>query len=344
MEQSTICIFGAGSIGCYVGGKLAAAGASPVLIGRERLQRTLGEQFSLSDYKGFRQQLAPETFEFTTSASAVAGANLVLLAVKSADTRDAASALASHLPTAIPIVSLQNGVGNVHLLQQMLPRHTVLAGMVPFNVIQEPAGHFHRGTEGDLMVAADPLLAQFQDLFRRAGLPLVLRHDMEAVLWGKLLLNLNNPVNALSDIPLKAELSQRDYRRCLALAQQEALILLSAAGIKPARVTALAPPWLPRVLRLPNPLFTRLAARMLAIDPLARSSMWEDLNRRRKTEVDYINGAVVALAERLGRDAPVNRALVELIHQCENGNRQSWDAASLHGHLASLEQAGNRSS
>src|SRR4029079_4257224 len=114
---------------------------------------------------------------------------------------------------------------------------------------------------------------------------------------------------ALSSLPLKAQLSERAFRRCVALVQTEALTLLAAAGITPAKLTPLPPTWIPWVLRLPDAVFTRLAGRMLAIDPQARSSMWEDLEAGRTTEVDYLNGEIVALAERMKRPDAVTDAL-----------------------------------
>src|SRR6185369_10175275 len=152
---------------------------------------------------------------------------------------------------------------------------------------------------------------------------------MAPVQWAKLVLNLNNAVNALSNLPLQAQLSERAFRRCTAHAQREALALLAAAGISVARLTPLPPTWIPSVLRLPDAVFTRLAGRMLAIDPQARSSMWEDLEAGRTTEVDYLNGEIVALATRLGRTAPVNARLVALVREAERGPRRAWSGPEL---------------
>ena len=263
-----------------------------------------------------------------------ANADLVLVTVKSAGTAGAARELARLLRPDAIVVSLQNGIGNAETLRAALVSQTVLAGMVPFNVVQRGEGAFHQGTEGELDIERHGRLDVFVPLFERAGLPLRQHQDLRPVQWGKLLLNLNNPINALSDLPLKTQLSQRPYRRCLALAQREALTLLAVAGIRPARLTPLPPRWIPHVLTLPDPLFRVVAARMLAIDPLARSSMWEDLQAKRATEVDWINGEIVALAGRLGGAAPVNAALVALVHAAEQGGQRRWSGAELLGVLA----------
>lgn len=339
--MAKICIVGAGSIGCYLGGRLLAAGADVTLVGRPRIGNELrAHGLTLTDYRGGHWHVPPAGVPYLTDASAAASVDLVLVTVKSAATQSVAVELEPLLRPGATIVSFQNGLGNADVLRAALPRHAVLAGMVPFNVMQPGPGAFHQGTGGELEVAASPALQPFQDAFHRAGLPLMARTDMTAVQWAKLLLNLNNAINALANRPLKEELSQRAYRRCLALAQTEALRLLSGAGIQPARLTPVPPAWMPRLLATPDALFARLAGRMLAIDPLARSSMSDDLAAGRATEVDWINGEVVRLAERLGRHAPVNAQLCALVHAAEAAAaRPSWSGADLLAALRSVRDS-----
>lgn len=324
----TIAVYGAGSIGCYVGGRLAATGSDVVLIGRQRVAEEVARSgLRLTDYRG--ADLRVRQVRFETGPAAAAAAELVLVTVKSAATATAAAELAEVLEPDTPVVSFQNGLRNADVLRKRLTGHVVVSGMVGFNVVSRGGGAFHQGTAGGLDVQDHPRLSAFAENFARAGLPLTRHTDMLAVQWAKLLLNLNNPVNALSDLPLRDELSQRDYRRCLAAAQSEALRLLRAQGITPARLTPLPARWLPVALRLPDGLFRRLAGTMLAIDPHARSSMWDDLEAGRRTEVDHLNGEVVRLAESLDRAAPVNARLVELIRAAEAGARVPWTGSEL---------------
>ena len=325
-----IAVFGSGSIGAFVGGALLHAGADVVLIGREPMrQRILRHGLLLTDLQQRRIVLDAAQVPYSEDPQALADADLVLVTVKSSATAQAAEALLRYAkPTAL-VVSLQNGIGNAALLQQVLPHAVVVGGMVPFNVVQTEDGRLHRGTEGELMVDACPLLAAWLPRFAAAYLPLIERDDFLAVQWGKLLLNLNNPVNALSGLPLKTQLSQRAYRRCLAALIDEALTVLDYAGIEPAKVARIAPRRLPMLLRLPDFLFTRIAAQMLRIDPEARSSMWEDLHGGRKTEIDFLNGAVVTLAHAHGRDAPMNQRIIDLIRRAESGDVRSVDGPAL---------------
>ncbi|MEU6857294.1 2-dehydropantoate 2-reductase [Glycomyces sp. NPDC046736] len=321
-----ICVYGAGSVGCYVGGRLAAAGADVTFVGREPLAReTAAHGLTLTGLDGTSDRV--EHPRYTTDAEAAADADLVLLTVKSGATAEAAECLAELLRPGAIVVSLQNGLRNTATLREALPDQTVLAGTVEFNVARLGEGRFHRGTAGAVLVQDHPGLAAYADALASAGV--AQRPDLGAVQAAKLLINLNNSVNALSGLPLRTELAQRDFRRCLALAHREALGVLRAARLDVGRTAGLPPGLMPVLLRLPDKVFARAARRALAVDRHARSSMWDDLEAGRPTEVDHINGEVTALAAEHGRTAPVNAELTELVHAAEEGGRRDWPGPEL---------------
>lgn len=317
-----IAIAGAGSIGCYVGGRLMARAYDVVLLGRPTLQAELQAfGLTLTDLSGDRASLAPTQVACATGLAAASGADVVLVTVKSKDTGSIADALAPHLSPDAVVISLQNGVRNAELLAARLPGRMVLAGMVPFNVVHQGKGHFHRGTTGDILIEEHPRALLVVDYLRRAGIGARTHAHMRGVLWSKLLLNLNNPINALVGIPLREELSQRGFRRVLGACVREALGVIKAAGIQLERLERVPPSAIPWILNLPDALFSRVAASLIAIDPEARSSMWEDVTRGRVTEIDHITGEVVALAKAHGVRAPINEAIVRLIKEAEVAKR-----------------------
>jgi len=324
-----ICIYGAGSIGCYLGGRLAVAGYDVDFIVRPKIQQQL-EQYGLtvSDYLGEKNSVPASTLELGTDPNIAAQADIIFVCVKSAATEQVAHELKDILKKKTIIISFQNGLTNVGILKQVLSEHTILEGMVPFNVAALGNGVFHQGTEGALYVKKHEALVELVTAFNAAHLELKLEEDMQAIQWAKLLLNLNNSVNALSQLPLKQQLSIRAYRQCLAMAQSEALELLKLAKIKPAQLTAVPAQVLPKVLSLPNFIFNLLSKKMLAIDPLARSSMADDLAAGRATEIDWINGEIVNLATQLNLQAPINSKLIQLVKQAENISK-AWSAEEL---------------
>jgi 2-dehydropantoate 2-reductase len=190
--------------------------------------------------------------------------------------------------------------------------------MVGYNVVYLGDGRFHKAVAGNLWSERRDALEAIAE--RVAGpAALKLSDDMVGLAWGKLLINMNNAVNALSGRTLRNELRKRDYRRVFAACIREGLQLLQRAEIEPAKVGPVAFPLLVRILELPDWLFNNLFFRVWKIDPTARSSMSDDLAGGRKTEVDYLNGELIRLAQRLQTDAPISRAIVELVHKAEAG-------------------------
>ena len=311
-----IVVAGAGSIGCFVGGQIAAAGGDVRFLARPRLRDELAAHgLTVSDREGTTQHLAAQDLVVGTDPTLLGAAEVVLVTVKSGATREIAASILQHAPAAAVVVSLQNGVDNAAILQEALPGREVVAGMVPFNVAALGEGRFHRGTDGTIVI--DAKAAALAAALSTPHLPIGTHADMRGVAWGKLLLNLNNALNALAGVPLREELADRAWRRLLASCIDEALAALAAADIRPAKVGALPPALIPKVLRLPDALFRLVAAAQLRIDPKARSSMADDLQQRRLTEIDQLQGRVVALAEAQGTPAPMNRAVLALVKAAE---------------------------
>jgi 2-dehydropantoate 2-reductase len=252
---------------------------------------------------------------------------VILLCVKGGATSAAAQEIADCCPAGTTIVSLQNGVDNVARILKIAPHMTALAGMVPYNVVMKTATHVHRATMGQIYIEQSELTTKLVAKFNAAGLKATVSSEMRTVQWGKLLLNVNNPINALSDLPLREQLLNRDFRYVFAALQLEALAAMKKAAIEPKQLAAVKPHVMPMLLKLPNWIFTRLAKKMLRMDASARSSMWDDVQHGRKTEVDDLCGAVVRLADQVGTTAPCNAAMCKLLATHTKGHR--WTGPEL---------------
>jgi len=317
-----IGVAGAGSIGCFVGGMVAAAGRRVALLARPRvIEEIEGNGLRLTSFEGLERTIASNRLTLSDDPSIFGDAGVVLVTVKSADTPDIADIIARHAAADAVIVSLQNGVGNLSLLRQRLPGRRVLGGMVPFNVIALGEGRFHRATSGDIVVEQDD--GGTADKLSVPGLKMRPTRDIAGVQWGKLLVNLNNALNALADLPLRQQLAQRAWRTLFADQIAEGLAAIRAEGIRPISSTPVPVSWTPHLLRLPDALFNMILGRTMKIDPEARSSMWEDLQRGRRTEIDYLQGVITAIADRRGLEVPLSRRIVALIKSAEAAGKGS---------------------
>ncbi len=332
----TIGVLGAGAIGRYVGGALIASGADVAIATRHPDE--LGALTLIGLGGEVEAELSAERVRAHLRPS-LTGCDVVLCCVKSTATESAAATIAATSADEAPptIISLQNGLRNVLRLRAALPGHRVLAGIVGFNVVRDDP-IIRRTTSGPIAIEASdaPEVRSVVAALRAAGLAVDLPADIERHQWTKLLVNLGNAVSALSNAPTRDLMLSRGYRRVIASLIAEALTVLRAANIRPARLRGLPVGWMPALLRLPTPILRVVARAQLRVDPEARSSMWDDLVRGRPTEVDDLNGEIVRRAEEVGVPAPRNHRIVELV-QAAVTNRSGtpgMSAATLAGELA----------
>lgn len=323
-EQHTV--FGAGLIGCYLGGALSAQGFQTTLICRSTIKSKLSLGIKLTDYQN-HQAILPEMDvlddkQLSSLKTKVKKARFLWLTVKCTGIKQAVLDIAPLIDINTIILCCQNGLGSDAAVKQAYPDNIVLRVMVPFNVVELSPGHYHRGSEGKLTIeqtsqsqigVSTLVMALHSEL-----LPISTTADMDALLWAKLQLNLGNSVNALADIPVKAMLEQRGYRKVIALLMRECLQVADGLGVKLPKVTAISAHKIPIVLRLPNFIFSRVANKMLEIDPNVRSSMWWDVSQGKPTEIEHINGAILKHAKSLNIACPANEKIRGLILQLSN--------------------------
>jgi 2-dehydropantoate 2-reductase len=302
--QPRIAVLGAGAVGGFYGGMLARAGAQVTLIGRPAQAEAIGRDGLVVHWVD-----RSETLRVGAAAdpAAAAGADVVLVCVKSPDTEAAAHALQPHLGPDTAVLSLQNGIDNGRRLRTVLPQ-PVFATVVYVGAVNVAPGVVRHTGRGDLVLgplaqdlARDPTLLDrarsLAAMFEAAGIPCVVSATIEADLWRKL--TINCVYNALS------ALGQADYGRILAHGPARALIpRIVAECVAVAQADGIA---------LDGP---ALLAAALGVGEALRtqvSSTAQDVQRGRRTEIDALNGYVAERAEVLGVPAPVNRTLHALV-------------------------------
>lgn len=319
---------GAGSVGCFLGGRLALATSSldVLFVGRERVAQEIAEHgLTVRDFGHPGASVPAGRFAFSSDVATLRECDVILCCVKSAQTASAARSMASAIAGDAIVVSMQNGLGNAPALREHLGERRVLAGIVEFNVVPQGAGVFQRTMSGPLTIEAcnAPSWQRVVQAFREGGLAVTESREIVSAQWTKLLVNLNNAISALSGAPTRELLTSPHYRCAVAMVMGEGISVLRKAGIRPAKLRGVPVGWMPRVLTLPTPIVKLVTRAQMKIDPEARSSMWQDLQAGRKTEVDYLNGEIVSLAKKLGAEAPINERVIALVHQAEAAGQGS---------------------
>ncbi len=310
-----IAVFGAGSIGCYLGGLLQSQGANVVFIGRERLKNAVKKNgLTLTHFQKKSIYLNAKKVSVETSPSVLKNCDLILLCTKSQDTSVAAQDILSHAQSGAHIISCQNGIGNVAVLTEALGTPFKISGaIVPFNVTPTGPATFHCGTGGALHFE-NALPEDVRSAFQSAGQDTQYGGNFQGDQWAKLLINLNNALNTLSGGTLREGLLQKDYRWAFAKLLQEGLNIAKAKDIEMGRYNGRSPAIVIKILRLPNYLYRPLIDYFVRIDAKARSSMLDDLEIGRESEIEFLQGEIVRQGKIMGLEAYANTKVLEAVN------------------------------
>lgn len=305
-------VMGAGAVGSLIGGLLERGGYEVVLVGRSAHMEAISK-------RGLRILGLDEPVVVhpaaTTDPSALAGCDIVLLTVKSQDTAAAAQALAPHLASDTPLVSLQNGVRNPESLGQIVGEDRVVAGVVLMGVEYLEPGEVCLSMPGSLILGRmDGTLTPDLEALRGvldAAIETKLTAQIQEALWAKLIVNLDMPIYALTDREYPQGLSDPAIHRLSLGVTEEGLDVLAAhaIGLGQGPVAEAAENKL-GLLRLGHD--ELLAKLEPGKSPGFKPSALQSVLRGSSSEVPYINGEIIRLAEENGVDAAINRALVRL--------------------------------
>ncbi|GGH60731.1 2-dehydropantoate 2-reductase [Comamonas phosphati] len=296
-----IAVMGAGAVGCYYGGMLARAGRSVVLIGRPAHMQAVQRHGLRLQTRSFDERIR---LEASCDAATAAGAQLVLLSVKSTDTEAAAEQLRPHLAPDALIITLQNGVDNARRLRTALPNQAVAASVVYVAVEMAGPGHVCHHGRGELLLEPSPASAAAADLLNTAGVPTEISTDVEAALWTKLIINCAyNALSAIARQPYGPLVQQNGVTQVMDDVVSECLAVARAENVVLAE---------PRIREAVHGL-----ARSM---PAQYSSTAQDLMRGRSTEIDHLNGHIVRRGAVHGIPTPANRVLHTLVHLVQHQN------------------------
>jgi 2-dehydropantoate 2-reductase len=311
---SRFIIVGAGALGSLMGGYLAEAGHAVQLVARpDHAERIRRDGLVIKGVRGERRVRVPVS-ERLDQARPATGA-IVFLTCKAQDVEGLAREVAARWGSEIPTVCWQNGVRAEEEAAPHLRRlyagvaHFAAKFLVPGTVIQT---FDDAGVVGRYPAGRDGLCEQIAARLTGVGLPTTVSEAIVGVKWFKLFSNLMATLLAAADLNLYEAMAMPEPRLFMADLLDESLRVVEAAGIPLTPIPG-HPPIADQSARL-------RAGRVPTRDPgedeelRRRPSIWQDLYLKRgRTEVEYLNGEIVRLAERTGRPAPLNRALVRAV-------------------------------
>jgi 2-dehydropantoate 2-reductase len=304
-----VLVAGAGAVGSVVGGLLAAAGHRVTLLGRAAHVEAIGARgLALDGLWGERQ--VDGLVLATTAAELTGPFDAVLLTVKSYDT---AAMLADTAGLAAPdgcVIALQNGLGNVEQVVAAVGAERALGGRVIFGATITRPGAARVTVFADPIAlgaavagtsAAERRAREWTERLAAAGVPTEYTPALQSHLWTKVFYNAAlNPLGALLGKPYGALAEDPDGRALMDDVIEECFAVAAARGVVPLVPTAAAY----------RELFY---GRLVPSTAHHRSSMLQDLERRRPTEIEAINGSIWRYGREAGIPTPVNATMTRLI-------------------------------
>jgi 2-dehydropantoate 2-reductase len=297
-----VAVVGAGAVGSYFGGMLARAGASVTLIGRAAHVDAWERDGLVLDSVNFQETIRVAA---STDVAAAHDANLVLFSVKTLDTERTARQLANHVRPDALLVDLQNGVDNVARMRAAGGLDPIAAVVYVASSMPGP-GRVAHGGRGDLLIGDLPgrpspprpaALDRVADWFESAGVPCRVSDTIEADLWIKLITNAAlNAISAVARCPYGDIVRSAEPRETVRQLVEECVAVARADGVA-----------------LPEHDFVQMVWRFAEAFPGVYSSTAQDLERRKRTEIDALNGFVVHRGLQRAIATPVNQTLVSLV-------------------------------
>ncbi|HET6450677.1 MAG TPA: 2-dehydropantoate 2-reductase [Spirochaetia bacterium] len=300
-----ICIIGSGAMGSLFGGRLSLAGFDTTLydIFREHVERVASDGLAIEDAATGEVTVARPSA--STDPGAARGADVLIIFVKSTSTEQAAAAFAPLAGPNTVVLTLQNGLGNEAVISSHFGPGRTAAGVTSQGATFLGPGRIRHAGRGPTHICMsdgrNEKLAPLCAALQKAGFETHVSADVASLVWSKLVINVG--INALTAITGQVNgrlVESEETRAIMADLVHEAVVVARARGI------ALTP-------EDPLPGVYDVARRTGA----NRSSMLQDFDRHRPSEIEVMNGAVVREAARAGIAVPVNETITRVIRALE---------------------------
>jgi 2-dehydropantoate 2-reductase len=303
-----IAIFGTGGVGGYFGGRLAAAGGDVAFIARGAHLSAMRERGLLVESPLGNIRLPH--INATDTPSAIGPVDIVLFTVKLYQTDQAVRQLAPLIGPKTLVVSLQNGVDSIDVLNRAVGREHVAGGTAYLAAVVTEPGMIRHTAMNRMIVGVSgggstPALDELVRMSKQAGIDAVLSQQIEVDIWAKFArLTVFSGMTAVTRCPigpLRDDVALADMMRG---ALRESITVAKACGVP-----------------LTDALVDEVQVATAALPWNARSSMLEDLERGRPLELPWLSGAVARIGQEHGVDTPIHRFIATVLKPHVNGKK-----------------------
>lgn len=306
-----ILVYGAGSIGTVFGGLLAKSGEEVVLFGRsEHIEKTKSSGLTITGIWGdhFIEGIKGYSNSDQLKEEHAETFDLILLTVKSYDTSPAMADIRYIAGINTYVLSLQNGIGNIETVAKVVGEAQTLGGRVIFGAEMTSPAHVRVTVSADDVVIGrishhvdQKQVDDIAKTFTAAGIKTRTSEDIMQVIWSKIMYNCAlNPLASLLNVPY-GKLIESDHTKDIMRK-----IVFEIYSIIEKKDIILDPKNKEEYIKL---LFNRL----IPLTASHRPSMLQDIEKGKRTEIDYLNGMIAVMGKELGIETPVNLLMKDLI-------------------------------
>ncbi|MGE4357651.1 MAG: ketopantoate reductase family protein [Candidatus Omnitrophota bacterium] len=302
-----IMIVGPGAMGCLFGAFFLRAGEEVFFLdkNKKRAEELVRRGIKVEGLTNF----IIKDIKATVEAEEIKKVDLVILTTKAYSTESAVKNIIPILDRQTFVLTLQNGLGNIETIARYVSPQQIIAGVTAEGATLIDTGYIRHAGRGETIIGALPNaeipLARIKEIirtFQKAGFKSRFTQDVEGLIWSKVIINVG--INALAAItglnngrllefPYTLRIMEEAVREAQKVAEKKKIRLIYADPVK-------------KVKEVCKKTYSNI------------SSMLQDILRKKKTEVDYINGAIVREGEKLKLSTPVNALLTDLIKTIES--------------------------
>jgi 2-dehydropantoate 2-reductase len=305
-ENKKIVVVGAGAVGCFFGGLLARAGEDVTLIARESHVAAIVKNGLYIESLQFKERVR---INASTSTESLCEADLILLCVKSPDTEGVIKEIKPHLKPEAVILSMQNGVDNVDRIKSKVSNQ-VYPAVVYVATAMAGDGHVKHFGRGELVIGdmdgietatSQTVLQEIANTFTAAQIPCAISKQIKKDMWLKFLVNCcYNGISAIGQTSYGELIKKPEIQELIETLTKEFLLVASFENVNISAEEA-------------NHANQQIALTMAG----QKSSTAQDLMRKRKTEIEFLNGLVVRKAAEYGVHVPTHQAIFALVKMLE---------------------------